>query len=186
MNNLYHITFIFLAYWVILKAVSTTIHEYIHYAIANHYKPCKAVICSQFNWYKKNKNIKWKKNKLFRGGFTALDNDFLDYTDKQIKIIAIMPQFIIACMLMCGYIPYYFAMVSCMKYTAPLFVSMMKTYLVFLGIIVFIMTTFRGSSTWCDRNVFANPSGFREYMTKQRKTTGEDSYKYNLKSIEKD
>lgn len=172
------INFIYIVLFVIFYGFSTSVHEYIHFLCANRFKPCNALIFSQFNIYKKHQNIKWVKKPLFKGGETYLDNDFLVYSPKQIKVIAITPSVIISLSYLVLSGLECFMAYNLLKsyYGHEMYVAS------YIALSVFIVLWFllKGRMTWCDRSIFLNPKGFKNYMKNQHEHSLADSYQYNL------
>ncbi len=164
---------------LIFMIFATSIHEYIHFYFANKYHPCKAIISSQFNFYKKNPKIKWFKRSIIEGGgHIFLDNDFLPYTDKQIVVIAIMPTIVIAVLNLIWEVALLPIVIHIAKKT--MFWKIDAVLYVIVAISVTLLYSFHGRNMWCDKRIVRNPKGFKEHMEYQHKTGGADSYQYAL------
>ncbi len=170
--------FLYCILLVLFLMFSTSVHEYIHFLCANKYKSCNALIFSQFNIYKKSPAIRWVKKPLFKGGETYLDNDFLAYTPKQIRVIAIMPSVVTSIsylLFTAGFCAVIYAIFH--KYVGYEYIL---SFYVITGIIISLWFLLKGRMTWCDRSIFLNPKGFISYMKNQHEHSLADSYQYNL------
>lgn len=174
---------LYYAYFVLL---GTNVHECTHFAVARLYKPCRGFILCRYNWFKKSPDIIWCKKT--RGGQTILENDFLDYSDKQLRIIALAPHLVNGLLFLIGYVIFAinFAVKMHNFFIGKGFVTIV-TYVIISGVILTAYFLFHGfiknrknPNHWNDWRIVFNPSGFREYMKTQRTNIGEDSYQYHL------
>lgn len=163
---------------VLFLMCSTSLHEYIHFWCAYRFSSCKALIFSQFNIYKNNPNIKWVKKPLFKGGETFLDNDFLAYTSKQIRVIAIMPSLVSAIIWLIITLIFCYALF--LFFNQHTGYEYLIKYYIIIGAIISLWFLLRGRTPWCDRAIFLNPDGFKAYMRNQHEHSLADSYQRNI------
>ena len=158
----------------------SSFHEYIHFFFANKFKSCKALIISRYNIFRKNKSIKWVKNSRLQGGVTYVDNDFLDYTSIQTKIIAIAPT-----------IAEFVVILGTSIMTALVLKNRFAPFIALFTVIYYCLTYVLGAlrsakrGTWHDFVIFLFPRKFKLYMMEQHQKILEESYQYNLKKAQK-
>ena len=157
----------------------TPLHEYIHFYYANKYFKCKAITYSQFNYKESESRIEWRKQDFFAHpkGLTVVDNDFLVYSDKEIKKIAVMPLAICFAFYLS-----FMGIVTVGIMHINFFLIRIKTWLPLLLFsiyaLLYIFNTICAKSSWSDFKIFLNPKGFKEYMKHEHETNGKDSYNY--------
>lgn len=164
--------FLWLVCYFLFEFIKTPIHEFIHIYFAEKYYPCNIITYSQFYLGKKKSNIKWKKQGFFSSpkGFTIVDNDFLVYTNAQIKAIAIMPTVITLIL--------YILLMGGLSIAIDTLLPLPVYRFVFiLSLVLFVLNVVK-QKHWSDFKIFLNPEGFKEYMKEQHEHNGKDCYNY--------
>ena len=168
-------TFISISGIILICIIMSPFHEKIHYLIANRYVKCGGKIESWCNVYKRL-NVRFVKIPYFKNGRgfhgqTTLDNNYLVYSNAQIRVIAIVPSivdfFIMAfyeiaiSVLFTGYLDRLEVLSS--------FISM----LIVLIIIQFIVPIM-DRTDWNDMKIFRDPEGFKEHIEHKEQTLKPD------------
>lgn len=156
-------------------------HEYIHYFFARIYSPYPfdAIVCASFDIFKKNKNIVFfkvrslKKDNEHVYGQIALSNDFLVYSARQIRIIAIMPSVIA---FLCESVLNSCVLIVCCIITRYPLCDLTIAVFIVLEFFFFYFNFFYKKGVWNDSQIFKNPRGYKQFMLNERHNCGDSSF----------
>lgn len=169
-----YIEFAILIFWLLSH---TFLHELCHYFTAKSYiKDTEGIILLQS---RKNKKILIKTKDLTIvktdllccRGLTLLNDNYGSFTERQLKIIAIMPRII--------QIVYFLIMELAITILANCILSgFLFVFIIFNSIFTLFVIIFslrKGTSKWNDVNIFINPAGYKEHI----KTSLSEDETYN-------